>query len=157
MMYVYNVKDFEDNEVQEVIDNGLAVALTTDDLMKVLSRFDSLGISDEVISPECKLDEWIDYFNGCQYVNIKSISGDTLLQPTIEESITILQDALYEDRGGTVLSYAERIYRSNDPTEEISKILEECVVTVLAVKIDEINMAMNGLKLSIKDGSFEWD
>ncbi len=156
-MYVYNVKDFEDNEVQEVIDSGLAVALSTDDLMKVLSRFDSLGIADEVITPDCKLDEWIDYFNGGQYVNIKSISGEILLQPTIEESISILQDALYEDRGGAILSYAERIYRSEDPTEEISKILGECVITVLAIKIDEINRAMEGLRLSIKDGNFEWD
>ena len=157
MMYVYDVRHFEDDEVKMVIDNGLAVALRSDELIKILSRFEQLGVGDEVIFPCDKLEDYLEYYDGGEYVNINSIAGDTLLQPSMEEAITVLQDCLYSDRGDGKSTYADRIYNSVDPAIEIRSILEECLLIVICMKIDEIKSSAEGIKSRIKEKTFKWD
>lgn len=160
MIYVYDVRSFKDGDVQDLINNELAVALDPDDLTKVLSKFETLGIGEETITPDEKLEEWLEYCDGGQYINIDLpiLNGGSVqrLQPSMEEAIRVLQNYLYLYRGDKNPVFADRIYNSKNPIDEIYRILQECLLTVIEMMIQDLKCALTRIDLSIKNNEFEW-
>lgn len=163
MMYIYYIEDLglstKDEEIKKIINEEMAVVLNPDDGSKLLSRSSSLNINGNDVQPEYTLEEYLDCFDGGEYygIDINVFGGEQQIQPSMEECIGILQDSLYSDRGNNEASYADRIYNSDNPREEIVKILKECLLIVIQIIIDDLTCSMVGIEAIIKSNEFKWN
>ncbi len=154
-IYVYNISNYEEDNIaiKKLIENGSAVFFGQDQT-RLLSKDVFLSIDNIAIKPECDLKEFIDYYNDGSHVTVTNDLFD-ILEIGIEESISYLQENLYsKDDSGFV--YAERIYNSDNPEEETSKILDECVIPSIYNRIEKYKKKAEEIKQNIKDGIFEW-
>lgn len=163
MIYVYWIEDLDlsekDEEIKKIINDEKAVVFDPDEETKLLSRHETLIIGGSEIKPEYTLEEYLDCFNGGEYygVDIHVFGKRQQLQPSIEECICILQDSLYLELGNSKTSYADRIYNSDNPRDEIAMILKECLLTVIQLIIDDLMCSMAGIEAVIKNNEFRWE
>ena len=148
MMYIYNTECMNSNVKEKIISNGLAVALNDSFL---LAKVSELIVDGAIIKSDLSFDEYIEMFNDGGFV---TLIDD--LQITKNYVLDLMRDELYQSCGDGNQSYADRIYSSNDPYVEIEKIMNECLLTLLQIKIDEIQNNFQTITDQIKNGTFEW-
>lgn len=148
MMYVYNVEGMDDNIKEKIINNGLAVAINEDNL---LSKVDELVIDGNIIESSYSLNEYIKMFDGEDYILLAGVEITKL------ESIQVLLDELYQPCNDEGMTYADRIYNSNNPYEEIKTLINEFLLIRIDILITNIQMQATLIKNSIEDGKFEWN
>lgn len=147
MMYVYNTEKMTDDIKEKIINNGLAVIINE---VNLLSKVDELVIDGNVIKSSYSLDEYIEMFDGGDYIKLAGV------EVTMLESIQMLLEELYQPCNNEGLTYAERIYNSPDPYVEIRKLINEFLLIRIDSVMTEIQMKIDLVKKGIEDGTFEW-
>lgn len=148
MMYVYNTEEMNDDIKEKIVNNGLAVVINE---VNLLSKVDELMIDGNVIESSYSLDEYIEMFDGGDYIKLAGI------EVTMLESIQILLEELYQPCNDEELTYAERIYNSDNPYIEIKKLISEFLLIRIDIVMTDIQMKIDLVKKGIKDGNFEWN
>ena len=147
MMYVYNTEKMTDDIKEKIINNGLAVIINE---VNLLSKVDELVIDGNVIKSSYSLDEYIEMFDGGDYIKLASV------EVTMLESIQMLLEELYQPCNNEGIIYAERIYNSDNPYVEIRKLINEFLLIRIDSVMTEIQMKIDLVKKGIEDGTFEW-
>mgnify|MGYP006906609415 CR=1 FL=1 len=147
MMYVYNTEEMTDDIKEKIINNGLAVIINE---VNLLSKVDELVIDGNVIKSSYTLDEYIEMFDGGDYIKLAGV------EVTMLESIQMLLEELYQPCNNEGIIYAERIYNSDNPYVEIRKLINEFLLIRIDSVMTEIQMKIDLVKKGIEDGTFEW-
>lgn len=148
MMYVYNTEEMENDLREKIIDNGLAVVINE---VNLLSKVDELVIDGNVIKSSYSLDEYIEMFDGGDYIKLAGI------EVTMLESIQTLLVELYQPCNDDGMTYAERIYNSSDSYIEIKKLINEFLLIRIDIVMTDLQMKIDLVKKGIEDGTFEWE
>lgn len=148
MMYIYNTKEMENDLREKIVNNGLAVII---DEVNLLSKVDELVIDGNVIESSYSLDEYIEMFDGGDYITLASV------EVTMDEAIQTLLRELYQPCNDEGMTYAERIYNSPDPYIEIRKLINEFLLIRIDIVMTDIQMKIDLVKKGIEDGTFEWE
>lgn len=148
MMYIYNTKEMENDLREKIVNNGLAVII---DEVNLLSKVDELVIDGNVIESSYSLDEYIEMFDGGDYIILASV------EVTMDEAIQTLLRELYQPCNDEGMTYAERIYNSPDPYIEIRKLINEFLLIRIDIVMTDIQMKIDLVKKGIEDGTFKWE
>ena len=97
--------------------------------VNLLSKVDELMIDGNVIESSYSLDEYIEMFDGGECV-------------TLVDGVQI---------------YADRIYNSDDPCNEIRKMLNEFLLIRIDFIMTDIKYRITQIEKSIENGTFEWE
>lgn len=149
MMYIYwnlDIDELDQELFDKIINDGLAVRI---DEEKLLSKTETISIDGKIIEYSWTLDELIDMRDGGGYLQL---SED--IQVGLDEAIEILLEKLYQLCQDHGTSYAERIYNASNPSEEITRLLEESLIARIQYKVDEIQNNFNKICKQIADGTF---
>lgn len=149
IMYVFDCDDIEDNIKEKIINNGSAVVFDENHL---LAKVKELVIDGQVINSDCDLEEYIQYFDGGEYITL--IEG---LQVGIGDAIDILLGELYQPCNDEGIAYAERIYNSECPYDEISRLINEFLLIAIDFKMTDIKCKITQIEKNIEDGTFKWE
>lgn len=149
MMYVYNTEEMDDDIKEKIINNGLAVTINE---VNLLSKVDELVIDGNVIESSYSLDEYIEMFDGGECVTL--VDG---VQIDISDAIETLLGELYQPCNDEGMTYAERIYNSDDSYNEIKKMISEFLLIRIDFVMTDIEYRITQIEKSIKNGTFEWD
>lgn len=149
MMYIFDCDDIEEDVKEKIINNGLAVVFNENHL---LAKVKELVIDGQAINSECDLEEYIQYFNGGEYITL--VEG---LQVGISDAIDVLISELYQPCNDEGLTYAERIYNSEFPHHEITKLINDFLLIAIDFKMTDIKCKIAQVEKSMEDGTFEWE
>jgi hypothetical protein len=154
-IYVYNISDFEEEnkDISDLVKSGKAVMFDISET-KLLAKTKFLTIDGVAHEPQCTLDEFLDLYDDGRYYVKHDLTSTNRID--IKESIVLLQSALYTKMDNGVKSFAERIYTSENPEEEISELLEKFVPLVLFDRAEFLIENGKVIEQEIKDGIFEW-
>lgn len=149
MMYVYNTEEMDDDIKEKIINNGLAVTINE---VNLLSKVDELVIDGNVINSSYSLDEYIEMFDGGECVTL--VDG---VQIDISDAIETLLGELYQPCNDEGMTYAERIYNSDDSYNEIKKMISEFLLIRIDFVMTDIKYRITQIEKSIENGTFEWE
>lgn len=155
MMYIYCVKELDKEFKKKIINNGNAVRIDPeDDLyndMYLLSKTDKISIDKKLIKSDYTLDEYIKMYDGGDFINLAGVEITKL--ETIETFLDMLYESCGNDKNET---YAERIYNSVNPRNEINKIINEFLRIRIEVVMSDIKSEINRIEKKIENGTLEW-
>ena len=149
MMYVYNTEEMNDDIKEKIINHGLAVTINE---VNLLSKVDELVIDGNVIESSYSLNEYIEMFDGGECVTL--VDG---VQIDISDAIETLLGELYQPCNDEGMTYAERIYNSDDSYNEIKKIISEFLLIRIDFVMTDIKYRITQIEKSIENGTFEWE
>lgn len=149
MMYVYNAEEMDDDIKEKIVNNGLAVIINE---VNLLSKVDELMIDGNVIESSYSLDEYIEMFDGGECVTL--VDG---VQIDISDVIETLLGELYQPCNDEGMTYSDRIYNSDDPYNEIRKMMNEFLLIRIDFVMTDIKCRITQIEKSIKNGTFEWE
>lgn len=149
MMYVYNTEEIENDLIEKIINNGLAVVINE---LNLLSKVDELVIDGNVIESSYSLDEYIEMFDGGQCV---TLIDD--VQIDVSDVIETLLGELYQPCNDEGITYAERIYNSDDSYNEIKKMINEFLLIRIDFVMTDIKYRITQIQKDIENGTLEWE
>ncbi|WP_304430931.1 hypothetical protein [Romboutsia ilealis] len=152
MMYVYYTEELNGEITKKITDNGNAVRVDPDEDMYLLSKTDKISVDGKVIDCSYSLEEYIKFFDGGDIVRLAGI------EITKIETIETLLDMLYESCGNDKHeTYAERIYNSDNPRNEIKQIINEFLIIRMDMVLSDIKSEVCRIEKQIEDGTLEWE
>lgn len=152
MMYVYWLNEtpdeFGDDILERMANNGLGVLLDDEHL---LSRNKCVVLDGIEIRSYETFEDWILGLDGQHHLEITE-------DLTIDEYEVLESFAgeLYQPANDKGETYAEIIYKSENPYDKIEEYINTFIGIAINFKIDEIRCKADLIKESLKDGSFEW-
>ena len=149
MMYVYNTEEMTDDIKEKIINNGLAVAINE---VNLLSKVDELVIDGNVIESSYSLDEYIEMFDGGQCVTLIDE-----VQIDVSDVIETLLGELYQPCNDDGMTYAERIYNSDDSYNEIKTMINEFLLIRIDFVMTDIKYRITQIQKDIENGTLEWE
>lgn len=149
MMYIYNTKEMENDLREKIVNNGLAVII---DEVNLLSKVDELVIDGNVIESSYSLDEYIEMFDGGQCVTLIDE-----VQIDVSDVIETLLGELYQHCNDEGMTYAERIYNSDNPYNEIKTVINEFLLIRIDFVMTDIKYRITQITKNIENGTFEWE
>lgn len=149
MMYVYNTEEIENDLIEKIVNNGLAVVINE---LNLLSKVDELVIDGNVIESSYSLDEYIEMFDGGQCVTLIDE-----VQIDASDVIETLLGELYQPCNDEGVTYAERIYNSDDPYNEIKKMINEFLLIRIDFVMTDIKYRITQIQKDIENGTLEWE
>lgn len=149
MMYVYNTEEIENDLIEKIVNNGLAVVINE---LNLLSKVDELVIDGNVIESSYSLDEYIEMFDGGQCVTLIDE-----VQIDVSDVIETLLGELYQPCNDEGITYAERIYNSDDPYNEIKKMINEFLLIRIDFVMTDIKYRITQIQKDIEKGTLEWE
>ncbi len=152
MMYVYYTEE-EDNEfVNKIINNGIAIRIHPDDNMYLLSKVDKIVIDENMVESEYSLEEYIRMCDGGEYITL--IDG---VQIGMDDAIETLLGELYQPCNDEGMTYADRIYNSENPYSEIKKLINEFLLIRIDFVMTDIKYKITQIEHDIEDGTLKWE
>lgn len=149
-MYVYNTEKLDEVTINEILGSNLAVDLRGDKAF-LLSKENEILLKDKSIQHDSSLEEYIrDMYDEGEYIVLNCVHDCARIG--INEAIYHLVDRLYENNKSESISYAERIYQSEDPNKEILSIIDECAI----MELDERIKLLNKIKKQLKNEGIVW-
>lgn len=152
MMYVYYTEVLNEDITKKITDNRNAIRIDPDEDMYLLSKTDKISVDGKVIDRSYTLEEYIKFFDGGDIVRLAGV------EITKMEVIETFLDMLYESCGNdNHETYAERIYNSVNPHNEIIQIINEFLAIRIDMVLSDIKSEIRRLKKQIEDGILEWE
>ena len=151
MMYVYYTEELDEQITKKITGNENAVRIDPDEDMYLLSKTDKICVDGNVIDCSYSLEEYIKFFDGGEVIRLAG------MEITMMETIETFLDMLYEVCNDKHETYAERIYNSNNPYNEIKQIINEFLVIRMDIVLSDIKSEICRLKKQIEDGILEWE
>jgi hypothetical protein len=152
MMFVYCTEEENKEFVDKIVNNGIATRIHPDDNMYLLSKVDKIVIGENILEYSYSLEEYLRMCDGGDYVTL--IDG---LQIGMDDVIETLLEELYQPCNDDGISFAERIYNSDNPYDEIKKLINEFLLIRIDIVMTDIQMKIDLVKKGIEDGTFEWE
>lgn len=152
MMYVYCAEEENKELVNKIVNNGIAIRIHPDDNMYLLSKVDKIVIGENMLEYSYSLEEYITMCDGGEYVTL--IDG---IQIGMDDSIETLLGELYEPCNDDGVTYAERIYNSDDPYNEIKKMINEFLLIRIDFVMTDIKCRVTQIQKDIENGTLEWE
>lgn len=152
MMYVYSTEETDREFVNKIVDNGIAVRIHPDDNMFLLSKVDKIVIDENKIECDYSLEEYIRMCDGGEYVTLIDE-----IQIGMDEVIEIMLGELYEPCNDEGMINADRIYQSENPYDEIKKIINEFLLIRIDFIMTDIKCRISQIKHDIEEGSLKWE
>lgn len=152
MMYVYYAEEENNEVVNKIVNNGIAIRIHPDDNIYLLSKVDKIVIGENMLEYSYSLEEYITMCDGGEYVTL--IDG---IQIGMDDSIETLLGELYEPCNDDGVTYAERIYNSDDPYNEIKKMINEFLLIRIDFVMTDIKSRITQIQKDIENGTFEWE
>ena len=149
MMYIYNTEEMENDLREKIVNNGLAVVFNED---KLISKVEKISIDGKIIKSWCILESWISLYDGGEFLTLTD--G---VQIGLDDVINTLLDEInlpYDDSGET---YAEKIYNAKNPDEELRKIFNGILLTLIDMKMEDFRIKANIVREQVKNGTFKWE
>lgn len=152
MMYVYYTEDLNEDITKKITDNQNAIRIDPDEDMYLLSKTDKISVDGRVIDCSYSLEEYIKFFDGGDIVRLAGVEITKI--ETIETFLDMLYESCGNDKNET---YAERIYNSTNPRNEIIQIINEFLAIRIDIVLSDIKSEIRRLKKQIEDGILEWE
>ena len=149
MMYLFDCEDIEMELRNKIVNNGLAVIFNE---TRLLAKVNKLAIDGEVLESDVDLEEYIQWYDGGGYVEL--CEG---LQVGQDDAIDVLLGELYEPCNDEGITYADRIYNAENPSEEIGKLINEFLLIAIDFKMTDIKLRIAQITKEIEDGEVKWD
>ncbi len=155
MMYIYYVEELDKELKKKIINNGNAVRIDPDDDiyddMYLLSKSDKISLNEKLIESDYTLNEYIKMYDGGDFINLAGV------EITKMETIETFLDMLYESCGNDKCeTYAERIYNSANPRNEIMQIINEFLVVRMNIVLSDIKSEICRIEKQIENGTLKW-
>lgn len=151
MMYVYYTEELNEEITKKITDNGNAVRIDPDEDLYLLSKTDKISIDGNVIDSDYSLEEFIKFFDGGDVIRLAG------MRITMMETIETFLDMLYEVYNDKHETYAERIYNSNNPRNEIKQIINEFLIVRMDMVMSDLKSEINKINKQIEDGTLKWE
>lgn len=151
MMYVYYAEEENNEVINKIVNNGIATRIHPGDNMYLLSKVDKIVIGENMLEYSYSLEEYLRMCDGGEYVTL--IDG---IQIGMDDAIETLLGELYEPYNDDV-TYAERIYNSDDPYNEIKKMINEFLLIRIDFVMTDIKYRITQIQKDIENGTFEWE
>lgn len=151
MMYVYYTEELDEEITKKITDNGNAIRIDPDEDMYLLSETDKISVDGNVIGCSYSLEEYIKFFDGGEVIKLAG------MEITMMETIEAFLDMLYEVCNDKHETYAERIYNSNNPCNEIKQIINEFLIVRMDMVMSDIKSEINKINKQIEDGTLKWE
>lgn len=149
-MYVYDTEKLDEVTINEILGSNLGVDLRGDKAF-LLSKENEILLKDKSIQHDSSLEEYIrDMYDEGEYIVLNCVHDCARIG--INEAIYHLVDRLYKNNKSESISYAERIYQSEDPNKEILSIIDECAI----MELDERIKLLNKIKKQLKNEGIKW-
>lgn len=148
-MYVYYAEELEENIVSRILMDGLVVPIHGDDNIYLLSKEKEIVIDDNIIKYFYTLEEYIQMLDGGEYIYIQG------MEITKMEVISIFIENLYKTNN-SIESYADIIYKSENPYIEINKLIDNFVIVRLEQLEKELRKRINAIKKQVNKYGIEW-
>lgn len=149
-MYVYDTEKLDEVTINEILGSNLGVDLRGDKAF-LLSKENEILLKDKSIQHDSSLEEYIrDMYDEGEYIVLNCVHDCARIG--INEAIYHLVDRLYKNNKSESISYAERIYQSEDPNKEILSIIDECAI----MELDERIKLLNKIKKQLKNEGIVW-
>lgn len=150
-IFVYDISEYEeDNEdVRSVIESGTAV-MFDEYQEKLLSKKEFLTIAGVAKLPAYDLEEFLALYDDGKFYPVED--GMTDIRFKISEPIHILLSELYDKSH----NFADRIYTSENPENEIDKIIIELVPLAVSRQGGKLSQKLESIKNDIEKDEFYW-
>ena len=122
-----------------------------DEDMYLLSKTDKISVDGKVIDCSYSLEEYIKFFDGGDVIRLAG------MEITMMETIETFLDMLYEVCNDKHETYAERIYNSNNPRNEIKQIINEFLIVRMDMVMSDLKSEINKINKQIEDGTLKWE
>lgn len=153
MMYVYTCTyEWDDELLEKVINNGLAVPTDKDDNSHIISKLDKICIDGQTFNSTYTLEEYIRGFDGGDYVELCKN-----LEITKEDVIETFVGELYQPCDDSGMTYADKIYQSESPDEAISEYINKFLLIQIDFVMTDIKCKITQIEKDIKDGTLKWE
>lgn len=150
-MYVYDTEKLDEVTINEILESNLGIDLRGDKAF-LLSKENEILLKDKSIQHDSSLEEYIrDMYDEGEYIVLNCVHDCARIG--INEAIYHLVDRLYKNNKSESISYAERIYQSEDPNKEILSIIDECAI----IELDERIKLLNKIKKQLKNEGIKWE
>lgn len=149
MMYLFKCEDMEKDMKEKIVNNGLAVIFNDDYL---LAKVNELSIDGHILKSYVDIEEYIQWYDGGGYVEL--CEG---LQIGQDDAIDVLLGELYQPCNDEGMTYAERIYNAEKPSEEIGKLINEFLLIAIDFKMTDIKLRIAQITKEVEDGEVKWD
>lgn len=151
MMYIYYTEEENNEFVNKIINNGIATRIYPDDNTYLLSKVDKIIIGENMIEYSYSLEEYLRMCDGGEYITL--IDG---VQIGMDDVIEILLGELYQPCNDEGTTYAERIYNSENPYDEIKRMINEFLLIRIDFVMTDIKYKITQIQHDIEDGTLEW-
>ena len=152
MMYVYYTEEEDKKLVNNIVNNGIAIRIHPDDNMYLLSKVDKIVVDENIIECSYSLEDYINMRDGGEYVTL--ING---IQIGMDDVIEVLLGELYQPCNDEGITYADRIYNSQNPYNEIEKMINEFLLIKIDFIMTDIKYRITQIKHDIEEGTLEWE
>lgn len=152
MMYVYYAEEENKEFVDKIVNNGIAIRIHPDDNMYLLSKVDKIVIGENMIECSYSLEEYIRMCDGGDYITL--IDG---IQIGMDDTIETLLGELYEPCNDEGTTYADRIYNSKNPYNEIKKVINEFLLIRIDFVMTDIKCRITQIQHDIENETLEWE
>ena len=152
MMYVYYTEGLDEEITKKITDNGSAVRIDPDEDMYLLSKVDKIYIDGSVIDSSYPLEEYIKFFDDGGIVRLAGIEITKL--ETIKTFLDMLYELCVNENNET---YAERIYNSINPRNEIMQIINEFLKVRMDILLSKVKSERIRIEKRIEYGILEWE
>lgn len=148
-MYVYYTEELEEDIVNIILVEGLAVSIHVDDNMYLLSKEKKIVIDGNTIVYDYTLEEYVQMLDGGEYICIQG------MEITKMEVISVFTEDLYKT-DNKIESYADIIYKSENPYNEINRLIDKFVIVRLEQLEKEFRQRINAMKKQVNKCGIEW-
>lgn len=152
MMYVYCAEEENEEFVNKIVNNGIATRIHPDDNMYLLSKVDKIVVDENMLECSYSLEEYIRMCDGGEYVTL--IDG---IQIGMDDTIETLLGELYQPCNDEGVTNADRIYNSENPYDEIKKIINEFLLIRIDFIMTDIKYRITQIKNGVENGTLEWE
>lgn len=152
MMYVYYTEEEDKKLVNNIVNNSIAIRIHPDDNMYLLSKVDKIVVDENIIECSYSLEDYINMRDGGEYVTL--ING---IQIGMDDVIEVLLGELYQPCNDEGITYADRIYNSQNPYNEIEKMINEFLLIKIDFIMTDIKYRITQIKHDIEEGTLEWE
>lgn len=149
-MYVYNTEKLKDSDIDKILEDGSAVDIRGDKDF-LLSKDNGIIINGENMQYDFSLEEYIkDMYDDGDYIDLHFVQIEK------NEAIDVLVESMYKTGKNESVSFAERIYNSESPNDEILEIIDECVLIELENRLKKFRKYINEFKKKVQNEGVIW-
>lgn len=161
MLYLYNFynefyeEDCNEEALLKVINDCKELKPYSDESCLWISKSETVMLNGKEVKATDKFCTYVDkgwFWDESDYLKIETDYTDGRLEITRAKAIELLSDDLRQP-SRTESDYENRIWNAEEPSEEVNKILDECIICVFEMLVEDLKGQLD----KMEPGKIEWN